>query len=128
LSLVGKVWAGVMIFGGFSLVAAWEIAKLRKKKVIRSPLRQGFKASFHWVGSIAIALLFGLGGELIATSLDGLRLGVAIWVGAFVSTLAFYPFRGDQKNDFPTFPLWLIYCAVNSSFSVGISMLSSLRA
>jgi hypothetical protein len=128
LSFVAKVWLGVILFGGFSLVAAWEILRLRKRRMIRAPLGQSFKASFHWIGSIAIALLFGLGGELIANSLSGLRLGVAIWVGAFVSTLAFYPFRGDQKHDFPTFPLWMIYCALNSLFSVGISFVPGLLA
>jgi hypothetical protein len=122
-SMAAAVWPGVIIFGGFSVLVAWETARLCNRKIVSSSFRESVKASLLWIGSMAIALLFGIGGAGIQKLMSGVGPGVAIWLGSFASTLALYSFRGDQKNDFPTFPLWALYCAMMSSVSLGLSLL-----
>jgi len=118
-------WLGVALFGTMSTLAGWHTIKLcRSKTIERTSANRYTRDSLIWIGSLAVTLLFGLAGEWFADVISGPRPSVAIWVATFVSTLAFYPFRGDQKRDFPNLRSWAIYCAVMGSVSVGISMLT----
>ncbi len=70
-----------------------------------------------------LSIFFGLF-ERLLSSLATVRMPViGIWLATFVSTLAFYPFRGEQAQDLPTFKLWAIYGALMGVASVGISYL-----
>jgi len=48
---------------------------------------------------------------------------IGTWLATFLSTLAFYPFRGEQEKELDSFPLWAIYSALLGVVSIGVSQL-----
>ncbi len=71
-----------------------------------------------------LSIFFGLL-ERLLSSLATVRMPIiGIWLATFVSTLAFYPFRGKQAEDIPTFKIWIIYCALMGVASIGMSYVS----
>jgi len=118
-------WAGVLLFGVMTILAVVELVKVRDHKIVRGDgTRANVRTSLIWSGTIMLSIFFGLL-EQFLSRLAIVRMPViGIWLATFVSTLAFYPFRGEQAQDFPTFKLWAIYCALMGVASLGISALS----
>jgi hypothetical protein len=79
------------------------------------------RTTFVWVGTAVVSIFLGLAENFISESVSGSPYGLGVWLGSFVSTLAFYPLRGQQHKDMPTFPLWAVYCALMGLVSVAIS-------
>ena len=117
-------WAGVSLFGVMTILAAIDLVKLRDRKIIKGGgARANVRASLIWLGTIVLSIFFGLLAAVLS-SLSIIRMPVmGTWLTTFVSTLAFYPFRGEQAKEFPTLPLWAVYCALMGLASVGISSL-----
>ena len=117
-------WSGVVLFGVMTILAALELVKLRDHKIVKGEgTRENIRASLIWSGTIILSIFFGLL-EVLLSNLAIFRMPfIGIWLITFVSTQAFYPFRGDQAKDFPTLKLWAIYCALMGVVSVGISNL-----
>ena len=115
-------WSGVFLFGVMTILAAFELVKLRDHKIVRGEgTRASVRTSLIWSGTIMLSIFFGLL-EVLLSRLAIFRIPViGIWLTTFVSTLAFYPFRGEQSQDFPTFKLWVIYCALMGVASLGVS-------
>ena len=115
-------WSGVLLFGVMTVLAAFELVKVRDYKIVRGKgTRANVRTSLIWSGTIMISIFFGLL-ERLLSSLAIVRMPVfGIWLATFVSTLAFYPFRGEQAQDIPTFKLWVIYCALMGVASLGVS-------
>ena len=117
-------WSGVFLFGVMTILAAFELFKLRDHKIVSGEgTKANIRSSLIWSGTIMLSIFFGLL-ELLLSRLAIVRMPViGIWLITFVSTLAFYPFRGEQAQDFPTLKLWVIYCALMGVASLGISVL-----
>jgi hypothetical protein len=118
-------WAGVLLFGVMTILAALDLVKLRDHKIVKGEgTRANVRTSLIWTGTIMISIFLGLL-EHVLSRLAILRTpAIGIWLATFVSTLAFYPFRGEQAEDFPTFKLWAIYCALMGFVSLGFSVVS----
>jgi len=117
-------WSGVFLFGVMTIIATFELVKLRNHKIVRDEgTRANIRTSLIWSGTIMLSIFFGLL-EVLLSRLAIFRMPViGIWLTTFVSTLVFYPFRGERAQDFPTFKLWVIYCALMGVASLGISAL-----
>ena len=115
-------WSGVVLFGVMTILAAMELVKLRDHKIIKGEgTRANARATLIWSGTISLSIFFGLL-EAVLSNLAIFRMPIiGIWLTTFVSTLAFYPFRGEQATEFPTFKLWAIYCALMGVVSLGMS-------
>jgi hypothetical protein len=115
-------WFGVVLFGTMTILAAIELVKLRDHKIVQGEgTRANVRATLIWSGTISLSIFFGLL-EAVLSKLAIFRMPViGIWLTTFVSTLAFYPFRGEQAREFPTFKLWAIYCALMGVVSLGMS-------
>ena len=115
---------GVLLFGVMTILAAVDLVKLRDHKIVRGEgTRANVRTSLIWSGTFMVSIFFGLL-ERLLSSFVGLRMPLfGIWLGTFVSTLAFYPFRGKLAQDIPTFNIWVIYCALMGFASLGLSYL-----
>ena len=117
-------WSGVALFGVMIILAVFDLSKLRDHKIVSGEgIRANVRAPLIYSGTIILSIFFGLL-EVLLSSLAIFRMPViGIWLTTFVSTLAFYPFRGDQEENLPGFKLWVIYCALMGAVSVGTSYL-----
>jgi len=115
-------WSGVALFGTMTILAAIELVKLRDHKIVKGEgTRANVRASLIWSGTIGLSIFFGLL-EAVLSNLAIFSMPIiGIWLTTFVSTLAFYPFRGEQAKDIPTLKLWVIYCALMGVVSLGVS-------
>ena len=115
-------WSGVALFGAMTILAAIELVKLRDHKIVKGEgTRANVRASLIWSGTIGLSIFFGLL-EAVLSNLAIFSMPIiGIWLTTFVSTLAFYPFRGEQAKDFPTLKLWVIYCALMGVVSLEMS-------
>lgn len=117
-------WLGVALFGVMTVLGGRELVKLRNHKLVKGEgPRQNVRVAVIWSGTMIVSVFFGLVGTLLSNFVMLRRPVMAIWFATFVSTLAFYPFRGEQEKELPTFPLWVIYCALGGFVSVAISFL-----
>lgn len=118
-------WSGVILFGLMTILAVFELVKVRDHKIVKGEgTRANIRTSLIWTGTIMLSIFFGVL-ERLLSSLAIVRVPViGIWLATFVSTLAFYPFRGEQAEDLPTFKIWAVYCALMGVASVGVSYLS----
>lgn len=118
-------WSGVLLFGVMTILAVFELVKVRDHKIVTGEgTGANIRTSLIWTGTILLAIFFGVL-ERLFSSLATVHMPVmGIWLATFVSTLAFYPFRGEQAEDLPNFKIWAIYCAVMGVASVGMSYLS----
>ena len=115
-------WFGVLLFGVMTVLAAFELVKLRNYKIVRGEgTRANVRTSLIWSGTIMISIFFGVLERLLSTLAIVRMPIIVVWLATFVSTLAFYPFRGEQAKDLPTFKLWVIYCALMGVASLGVS-------
>ena len=117
-------WSAVVLFGVMTILAAVDLIKLRDHKIISGEgARSNVRASLIWFGTMVLSIFYGL----LAAVLSNLAIFkmpvVGLWLTTFVSTLAFYPFRGEQAKELDSFPLWAIYSALMGVVSVGISQL-----
>ena len=120
-------WSGVLLFGVMTGLAAFELVRVRDYKIVKGEgTWANVRTSLIWSGTIMVSIFFGVL-ERILSSLAIVRMPViGVWLATFVSTLAFYPLRGEQAEDFPTFKLWAIYCALMGVASIGMSYLFRL--
>ena len=120
----GTGWLGVALFGVMTALAGLELVKRRNHKIVKGEgTRKNIRAAVICSGTMIVSVFFGLVGTLLSNFVMLRRPVIAIWFATFVSTLAFYQFRGAQEKELPTFPLWAIYCALMGFVSVAISYL-----
>jgi multisubunit Na+/H+ antiporter MnhB subunit len=113
-------WAGVALFGVMTVLAAVDLIRLRNHKIGKGDgARKNVRATLIWIGTMIVSIFFGVAGTLLSNLANFRRPVIAIWLATFVATLAFYPFRGEEEKELPTFPLWAVYCAVMGFVSVG---------
>lgn len=115
-------WFGVVLFGVMTILGVVDLVKLRNHKIVKGKgTRANVRTSLIWSGTMMVAFLFGLLERLISSLAEVRMPLIGIWLATFLTTLAFYPFRGEQAQDLPTFKIWAIYCAVMGFASIGMS-------
>lgn len=113
-------WSGVALFGVMTVLACVDLVRLRNHKIVKGEgVGKNVRVTLIWIGTMIVSVFLGVAGTLISNFANFRRPGIAIWLATFVATLAFYPFRGEQEKELPTFPLWAIYCALMGLVSVG---------
>jgi hypothetical protein len=126
-------WMAIAVFGSLGvvmLVNLFQVAgrdeppadEFTAKRQIRDVVVKG--------AVIVAAIFFGVADNFIADFMsNSIPRSAAVWLGTFVTTLAFYPLRGEQKKDVRNFRVWTIYCALAGVLSIGTSYFSDwLRA
>ena len=94
------------LFGVMTVLAAFELVKLRDYKIVTGEgTRANVRTSLIWSGTIMLSIFFGLLEQLLSRLAIVRTPVIGVWLTTFVSTLAFYPFRGEQAQDFPTLKL-----------------------
>ena len=113
--------AGTVVFGSMLLLSIVMLVRLPRdlKNSVDIKDAYSFKSPYMWIGSIVASFLIGALGELIFAGLNGFWPNFAIWVSAFLTTLALYPFRGaEMKKDYPTLKPWAVWSVVWGLVSV----------
>lgn len=106
------------VFGTMLILSLVQLFRLPGDIDTSIDFKRTFKAAYMWIGVFAVSLLYALAGERIFGALNGFWPNLAIYLSAFVTTLALYPFRGYMKKDFPSLKLWAIYSGACGLLSV----------
>lgn len=115
------------VFGSMLVISIVYLLRLPRDLKTRVSIREAhsLKKSYMWIGAVAVSFLLGVAGEVIFASLRGFWPNFAIWVSAFLTTLALYPFRDDEmKRDYPTLKSWAVLSCLWGLLSVGLAHLS----
>jgi len=117
-------WFAVALFGTmavFSIISIFTLPRELKNRVsVREAL--SLKGAYMRVGTIAVSIVLGVAGEIIFGAMRGLWPKFAIWASSFVTTAAFYPFRGEWKKDYPNFTYWAILSALMGVAAVIVAL------
>ena len=118
-------WFAALLFGTMCVVVVTEIVRICGLDQDQTPTvktRVKIRSALIYAGSVIVTIFLGVTDEFISASFTHSFPRSGIWLGTFLTTLAFYPLR-DQKEDFPNFTVWTIACALMGAVSVGISYL-----
>src|SRR6185369_15171185 len=74
------------------------------------------------VGVTVVTIFLGLTENVISMFFTDSFARPGVWCGTFVTTLAFYPLREREHQQF-NFKFWIIFCALMGVISVGLSYL-----
>src|SRR5215217_7681664 len=93
-------WGAIIIFGALSLVMIVQIVKLcgadeQQPRVDAKP-NQRLRRALVWTATAIISVVLGLSENFMSHWLN--NSVVALWFAAFLTNLAFYPLRGEQKR------------------------------
>ncbi len=117
-------WLPFAVFAVMLVVALVDLLRLPrdlKRKTIRGK-RWSIETAYMGVGSIAVAVVLGLFSELFVYSTLGTWPAIAIWLAAFIATLAFYPWRNtDEKENAPNFWIWVIYSVLAGVITLALA-------
>lgn len=119
-------WFGGLVFGVMTLLAAYDLFKIRDHRIVKGEgIRANIRSSLIWTGTFIVTLFFGLLERILAEFAFGRLPILGIWLATFVTSLAFYPFRGKEaREELPTLQLWALYCALAGVLSIGIAQFS----
>jgi uncharacterized membrane protein YoaK (UPF0700 family) len=102
-----------------------EIVRIRgldQNKVPNVKAKSSIRPALVYAGTLIATIVFGVTDNFISESFTQSFPRPGVWLGTFLTTLAFYPLR-EQKENFPNFTVWAIYCALMGMVSVGLSYL-----
>ena len=116
-------WFAAILFGVMSVAAVVEIVRicgLEPDKVPSVNAKSGIRSALVYAGTLIATIVLGLTDNFISESFTQSFPRPGVWLGTFLTTLAFYPLH-EQKEDFPNLTLWAIFCALLGMVSVGLS-------
>jgi hypothetical protein len=124
-------WFATVLFGTMCVVAVVEIIRIcglddpktlddSKTSEVKAQLsiRQGLVQA----GALLVTVFLGVADNFVSESFAKSFPRPGVWLGTFLTTLAFYPLR-EQKSDFPNFTVWAIACGLLGVVSVILSYL-----
>lgn len=112
----------LVLFGVMLVLSLVELFRLPTDIDTNINIKPTLKKVYMSIGVFAVSLLYGLAGELIFGGLKGFWPNFAIWLTAFATTLALYPFRSDDmKKECPTLKLWAVYSGLFGLLSVALA-------
>jgi uncharacterized membrane protein YoaK (UPF0700 family) len=98
------------------------ICGLEQEKVPNVKASSSIRPALVYAGTLIVTIVFGVTDNFISESFTQSFPRPGVWLGTFLTTLAFYPLR-EQKENFPNFTVWAIYCVLMGMVSVGLSYL-----
>ena len=118
-------WFAAILFGTMCVVAVVEIVRICGLDQDQTPAvatRVKVRRSLIYAGSVIVTIFLGIADHFISASFTNSFPRPGVWLGTFLTTLAFYPLR-EQKDDLPNFTIWTMFCALMGALSVVISYL-----
>jgi hypothetical protein len=118
-------WFASILFGVMCIAVVFEIIRICGLDANEIPDVKAQLIVPHAlmdVGVVVVTLFLGVTDNFISESFTQRFPRPGVWLGTFLTTLAFYPLR-EQKKDYPNFTFWAIYCALLGVVSVVLSYL-----
>lgn len=114
-------WFSTVLFGTMSVVTVFDLvreisAEQEKMPDVKSQL--SIRRALIAVGVILVTLFLGIADEFISFLFTNSFPRPGVWLGTFVTTLAFYPLREEK---YATFKRWTLVCALLGVLSVILS-------
>jgi len=119
-------WFAAILFGTMCVVAVIEIVRICGLDQNQTPAvatRVKIRPALIYAASLIVTLFLGISDHFISSSFTESFPRPGVWLGTFLTTLAFYPLR-ERKEDFPNFTFWTIFCALMGAVSVVVSYLT----
>lgn len=111
-------WAATILFGTMCVVAVFDLVReisAEEDKIPDVKSQLSIRRALIAVGVILVTLFLGIADEFISFLFTNSFPRPGVWLGTFVSTLAFYPLREEK---YATFKKWTLVCAVLGVVSV----------
>ncbi|HSE16600.1 MAG TPA: hypothetical protein VLB46_06080 [Pyrinomonadaceae bacterium] len=118
-------WFATIVFGTMGVIAVVEIVRicgLDQDQVPEVKAKSSIRQALLNAGALIVTIFLGVTENVISESFTQSFPRPGVWLGTFLTTLAFYPLR-EQKENFPNFTVWAIACALMGVASVGLSYL-----
>ena len=119
-------WFAAILFGAMCVIAMIEIVRICGLEADQTPpdvkTQLNIRPALIYTGSAIVAIFLGITDYFISAVSAQSYPRSGVWLGTFLTTLAFYPLQ-ENKEVFPNFKIWTIYCALMGVVSVGISYL-----
>ena len=118
-------WFAAIVFGAmcvFVIVEIVRICGLDQDQVPDVKSQLDIRQPLVYVGAAIVTIFMGVTDHFISEAFTQSFPRPGVWLGTFLTTLAFYPLR-EQKEDLPNFKIWAIYCALLGVVSVILSYL-----
>ena len=119
-----STWLPFAVFAVMFIVTVVDLLRLPrdlKRKTIRGK-RWSIKGAYMGVGTIAVAVVLTFFSEVFIYSTLGTWPATAIFLAAFLATLAFYPWRNaEEKQNVPNFWIWVIYSVVAGFLTLALA-------
>jgi hypothetical protein len=119
-------WCASILFGIMCVMAVVEIIRIcgrDQDQPVDVKAQLNIRPVLVYAGTLIVTIFLGVTETFISESFTQSFLRPGVWLGTFLTTLAFYPLR-EQKEQLPNFTLWAIYCALMGVVSVVLSHLT----
>jgi hypothetical protein len=121
-------WFATILFATMGVIAVVEIVRicgLDQDQIPEIKAQSGIRQALVHAAALIITIFLGVTDNFISESFTQSFPRPGVWLGTFLTTLAFYPLR-EQKENFPNFTVWTIACALLGVASVVVSYLKGL--
>ena len=118
-------WVAAILFGTMCVavvIKIFRICGLDHDQTADVKARVNIRPALVYTGSVIVTIFLGVTDHFISESFTQSFPRPGVWLGTFLTTLAFYPLR-EEKEDFPNFTIWAIFCALMGVLSIVISYL-----
>ena len=119
-------WFSAILFGTMCVAMVIELFRICGLDEDQTPAiatRVNIRPALIYAASLIVTLFLGISDHFISSSFTESFPRPGVWLGTFLTTLAFYPLR-ERKEDFPNFTFWTIFCALMGAVSVVVSYLT----
>jgi hypothetical protein len=111
---------GIAFFGTMLVLSIVALIRLPRDLKTRAGIKEvhSVRGAYMWTVTLTVSFMLAFAGKLIFEGLNGFWPNLAIWLSSFLANLAFYPFRGQMKEDYPTFTPWAIFSGLMGLLSL----------
>ncbi len=114
-------WVSTILFGTMCVVAVFDLVRevgLEQDKVPDVKSQLSIRRALIAVGVMLVTLFLGIADEFISFLFTNSFPRPGVWLGTFVTTLAFYPLREEKHANLKR---WTLVCAILGVASVILS-------
>ena len=114
-------WFSTILFGTMCVVTVFDLVReisLDQDQIPDVKSQLSVRRALVAVGVIVVTLFLGLADEFISFLFTSSFPRPGVWLGTFVTTLAFYPLREEKHANFKR---WMLLCAILGVLSVILS-------
>ena len=114
-------WACTLLFGTMGVITVIDLVRqcgLKQERVPDVKSHFSIRRVLVPIGVTFVTIFLGLAENLISMLFTDSFARPGVWLGTFVTTLAFYPLR-EQKD--LNFKIWIVFCALMGVAGVALS-------